>query len=89
MNIFKRKAKYIVGNEYIVNLEDIKISEEFKKSPPRPEKLRQKYCNYYYNNAKGMSRIKINLDGICIDGYTTLLIARMMNVKEVIVLVVE
>lgn len=91
LNIFKKKSKqvkYILGNEYIVNLEDIKISEEFKKSPPRPEKIKDKYSNYYYyGNVKGMSQIKIDVNGTCCDGYTTFLLARMMNVKEVKVLV--
>lgn len=85
MNIFKRKQKYIAGNEYIVNLEDIKISEEFKKSPPRPEKLRQKYENYYYN--RRMDKIIINTDGICVDGYCTYLIAKMLGIHRVKVLV--
>lgn len=88
MNIFKRKPKqikYIVGQEYIVNLEDIKISEEFKKFPPRPAKLNDKYSNYYHN--KHMDRIIIDINGTCCDGYTSLLIAKAFDTKLVRVLV--
>lgn len=88
LNIFKKKSKqvkYIVGQEYIVNLEDIKISEEFKQSPPRPEKLNRKYINYYYGN--GMDTIIVDTDGVLCDGYTTYIIGKGLGIKRVKVLV--
>lgn len=86
MSIFKKKQiKYIVGQEYIVSLEDIKILEEFKKSHPRPAKLNDKYSNYYHN--KHMDRIEIDTDGTLKDGYITYLIARAFGIKLVKVLV--
>lgn len=93
LNLFRKnktnkQQKYILGNEYIVNLEDIKISEEFKHSPPRPDKIKDKYSNYYYNNGKGMSQIKIDVNGMLKDGYCTLLLGRAFGIKEVKVLVV-
>ena len=84
MNIFKKKQKqYILGTELVIDIKDIKISDEFKNSPPCPEKLKRKYESYLYG--KNLSDIIINQDGELIDGFCTFLIAKMFDYKKVMV----
>jgi hypothetical protein len=63
------------------NLKDIIISEEFKRTPPRPEKLERMERRY---RATGTlpNNIIINNDNVLIDGYVTYLYALSIGMQQ-------
>ena len=66
----------------IKRLKNIKISKEFKMKYPRTLKLISK-MEYYLRNNKFEQPIIINKDNVLIDGYTSYIIAQMLNKKWV------
>lgn len=66
----------------IKRLKNIKISKEFKMKYPRTLKLISKMEDYLRNN-KFEQPIVINKDNVLVDGYTSYIIAQMLNKKWV------
>lgn len=66
----------------IKRLKNIKISKEFKMKYPRTLKLISK-MEYYSRNNKFEQPIVINKDNVLVDGYTSYIIAQMLNKKWV------
>lgn len=66
----------------IKRLKNIKISKEFKMKYPRTLKLISK-MEYYLRNNKFEQPIVINKDNVLVDGYTSYIIAQMLNKKYV------
>lgn len=66
----------------IKRLKNIKISKEFKMKYPRTLKLISK-MEYYLRNNKFEQPIVINKKGVLVDGYTSYIIAQMLNKKYV------
>lgn len=66
----------------IKRLKNIKISKEFKMKYPKTLKLISK-MEYYLRNNKFEQPIIINKDNVLIDGYTSYIIAQMLNKKWV------
>lgn len=64
----------------IKRLKNIKISKEFKMKYPRTLKLISK-MEYYLRNNKFEQPIVINKKGVLVDGYTSYIIAQMLNKK--------
>lgn len=66
----------------IKRLKNIKISKEFKMKYPRTLKLISK-MEYYLRNNKFEQPIVINKENVLVDGYTSYIIAQMLNKKWV------
>ena len=66
----------------IKKLKNIKISKEFKMKYPKTLKLISK-MEYYLRNNKFEQPIVINKDNVLVDGYTSYIIAQMLNKKWV------
>lgn len=66
----------------IKKLKNIKISKEFKMKYPKTLKLISK-MEYYLRNNKFEQPIVINKDNVLVDGYTSYIIAQMLNKKYV------
>ena len=66
----------------IKRLKNIKISKEFKMKYPRTLKLISK-MEYYLRNNKFEQPIVINKENILVDGYTSYIIAQMLDKKYV------
>lgn len=66
----------------IKRLKNIKISKEFKMAYPKTLKLISK-MEYYLRNNKFEQPIVINKDNVLVDGYTSYIIAQMLNKKWV------
>lgn len=66
----------------IKRLKNIKISKEFKMAYPKTLKLINK-IEYYLQNKKFEQPIVINKENVLVDGYTSYLIAQMLNKKWV------
>lgn len=66
----------------IKRLKNIKISKEFKMKYPKTLKLISK-MEYYLRNNKFEQPIVINKDNVLVDGYTSYIIAQMLNKKYV------
>lgn len=66
----------------IKRLKNIKISKEFKMKYPRTLKLISK-MEYYLRNNKFEQPIVVNKDNVLVDGYTSYIIAQMLNKKWV------
>ena len=66
----------------IKRLKNIKISKEFKMEYPKTLKLISK-MEYYLRNNKFEQPIVINKDNVLVDGYTSYIIAQMLNKKYV------
>ena len=66
----------------IKRLKNIKISKEFKMKYPNTLKLISK-MEYYLRNNKFEQPIIINKDNVLVDGYTSYIIAQMLNKKWV------
>ena len=79
---------YETGYEYWVYLKDIKISPEFEKTPPRIKKMGEKW-SYYKNTGEFESPIILNRDFVLIDGYTSYIIAKKLEMDKVPVYFVD
>ena len=79
---------YETGCEYWVYLRDIKISHKFEKTPPRFNKMGQKW-SYYRNTGEFESPIILNRDFVLIDGYTSYIIAKKSEMDKVPVYFVD
>lgn len=66
----------------IKRLKNIKISKEFKMKYPKTLKLISK-MKYYLRNNRFEQPIIINKDNVLVDGYTSYIIAQMLNKKYV------
>lgn len=66
----------------IKRLKNIKISKKFKMAYPKTLKLINK-IEYYLQNKKFEQPIVINKENVLVDGYTSYLIAQMLNKKWV------
>lgn len=65
-----------------VNIKDIKISPKFKEHKPKKKKLKEKRLYYRVYN-KFEQPIILNEEGYLIDGYTTYLLAKEFNEKQI------
>ncbi len=65
-----------------MKLKNIKITDEFKAHPPRPEKLALKYKIFYYD-LQALSPIVINKKKELIDGFCTFLLSRMLGYETI------
>lgn len=65
-----------------MKLKDIKIKEEFKKTPPGDRKMKHKWF-YYRKTGNLESPIVIDKEGYLVDGYTSYLIAEADGIKRV------
>ena len=74
----------MIKKEFVMikRLKNIKISKEFKMKYPRTLKLISK-MEYYLRNNKFEQPIVINKDNVLVDGYTSYIIAQMLNKKWV------
>ena len=63
-------------------IENIKIQEEFKKHPPRTNKMRAREV-YYLRYEKFQQAIILDKNGYLIDGYTSYLVAKELGKKYV------
>lgn len=69
----------IFGKEKLSN---IKIQDEFRKNPPKYEKMLKKLA--YYNTYQNFEQsIVLDKDNYLIDGYTTYLIAKDLGMRYV------
>lgn len=66
----------------IKKLKNIKISKEFKMKYPKTLKLISK-MEYYLRNNKFEEQIVIDKNNVLVDGYTSYIIAQMLNKKYV------
>lgn len=64
------------------NINNIKIKKEFLDSPPKREKMIQKW-NIYTATGKFKDEIVIDNNNYLIDGYTTYLMCKTLNKKIV------
>lgn len=67
------------GTEYI---NSIKIPQQFKNSPPRPEKVQQK-IDYYNEYGQFKRKLRIDNTGKLYDGYATYLASQQLGLKVV------
>ena len=65
-----------------LNIQDITIPENYKKHPPRGNKMKEKW-EYYRQNNKLEEEIIVNEHNVLIDGYTSYLIAEADGIKKV------
>lgn len=63
------------------NLKDIKIKEDFKRTPPNKYKMKRKW-SYYRKTGSLQSDVVIDRNGYLIDGYTSYLIAEADGIKR-------
>lgn len=69
-----------------IKLKDIKIKEDFKRTPPNKYKMKQKWI-YYRKTGTLQSDIVIDKDGYLINGYTSYLIAEADGIKKLDVII--
>lgn len=65
-----------------LKIQDIKIPKDYKKHPPRENKMKEKW-EYYRQNNKLKEEIIVNEHNVLIDGYTSYLIAEADGIKKV------
>lgn len=73
---------YEPGYEYIIKLDEIIISDKFRRSRIHPEKLTRK-LDYYRRTGEMESRIIIDHDFVLRDGYTSYRIAQIKGIENV------
>lgn len=78
----KDKIMRLFGYE---NIENIHIREEFKKHPPKSDKMWERRLYWMWNNRKFKVPIVVTRIGawVLMDGYTSYLIAKENNIKYV------
>lgn len=81
-------GKYEPGYEYWVYLKDIKIHPDFKTTPPKYNKMSQKW-SYFRNTGEFESPIILNRGFVLLDGYTSYLIAEKSEMDKVPVYFVD
>lgn len=64
-----------------LNIQDITIPKDYKKHPPRGNKMKEKW-EYYRQNNKLKEEIIVNEHNVLIDGYTSYLIAEADGIKR-------
>ena len=69
---------------FIISVKDIKIKDEFIKTPPSKKKMIRKW-RYYRETGKLNSPIILNENLYLIDGYTSYLIAVADGIKTVVI----
>lgn len=65
-----------------LNIQDIKIPENFKNNPPKAQKMEKKW-EYYRQHNELKEEIVVNEYNILTDGYTSYLIAEADGIKKV------
>ena len=73
---------YEPGTIYNININDIKIPEDFEKTPPRKAKMDRKR-RYYNEHGQFDKPIVLKQNLTIVDGYCGLLIAKEMGVRYV------
>ena len=73
---------YEPGTIYNININDIKIPEDFEKTPPRKAKMDRKR-RYYKEHGQFDKPIVLKQNLTLVDGYCGLLIAKEMGVRYV------
>ena len=79
---------YETGYEYWVYLKDIKIKPDFENTPPKYNKMAQKW-SYYRNTGEFESPIILNRDFVLTDGYTSYIFAKKSEMDKVPVYFVD
>lgn len=80
--------QYEIGYEYWINIKDIKVDPEWRKTKIDKAKFRRK-LRYWYLNGKFESRIILDKNFNLLDGYSSVIIAEIKNVKKVPVYFVD
>lgn len=65
-----------------INIDDIHITKDFKKNKPSDNKMRTRE-EYFINNGRFKTVIKIDDYNVLRDGYTSYLLAKKYNIKNV------
>lgn len=65
-----------------ISVDKIRIPYTFLVHPPKPWKLREK-LNYFTTNGEFRSKIVIDHNNTLIDGYTSYLICRLLEIRRV------
>lgn len=73
---------YETGYEYWVRLDDIQIQPSFLRTPPKYEKMKEKW-NYYRRNGEYESKIILHRDFTLVNGYTSYCIAKRQGMDVV------
>ena len=81
-------GKYETGYQYWVYLDEIKIPEDFKKTPPKFEKLSKKF-DYFMERGELQSKIILTKDFTLVDGYTSVIVAEAYGIEKVPVWFIE
>lgn len=93
--IYINKQKYVVVNQQMIKVKKIKIKDEFRESSPKEEKIQSK-IDYYKKNKEFENGIVVVTERLSrskphtlIDGYTTFLASKKLELKSVPALIVE
>ena len=81
-NIKQIFGKYEVGYEYWVNLKDIKVNPEWRKTKIGQRKFRRK-LSYWYKTGELESKILLDRDFNLVDGYSSVRIAEIKNLSRI------
>lgn len=76
------RHNFVRKNLKTYHIGKIKIPEQFKKSPPRPEKIQQK-IDYYKEHGQFRRKLRIDRTRMLYDGYATYLAAKQLGLKVV------
>lgn len=72
----------ILNKREIINLQDIKISEDFLKTPPKRNKV-ETFKQEYVQNGKVSNCIKVDSNMLLVDGYAKYVAAKELNIREI------
>ncbi|MGL6174814.1 MAG: hypothetical protein ACRC1P_09455 [Cellulosilyticaceae bacterium] len=81
----QRAINILNGTHTTMNIDDIKIHESMKKTPPKLNKLMSRDA-YYKTHGEFCKPVHINSDGYIVDGYITYLLCKIHDIEEVPVL---
>jgi excinuclease UvrABC ATPase subunit len=69
-----------------INLNDIIINDEFKRTIPEPSKIAER-INEYKTNKTFNTEIILNKENVLKDGYITYLVCKMLNIERIKVVI--
>ena len=75
-------GKYEVGYEYWVDLKDIKVNPEWRKTKIGQRKFGRK-LSYWYKTGEFESKILLDRDFNLVDGYSSVRIAEIKHIDKV------
>lgn len=81
-------SKYEPGYEYWVNIKDIKVNPEWRKTRIGKKKFTRK-IRYWYRTGEFESKIILDKDFNLIDGYSSVRIAEIKGINKVPVYFVD